>query len=398
MNDKLMQATAYPAKALRRLMRSAWYPGEVAWDEAYPGPVPTVLETMSTLSSKARIAVVKQEVYQDLYCCPPGLSARETILSTIQRSGPVGLFTKFGADFHIVKIEPDPECNIWKQKCWDCGSKSTEVYLNLRNRTFPVGSKSPGPGQAQFSVPSESVDWSRYDIVIGYECPVPARITQKFPDVLWAYYIGEPCMRSYDRSRVAPLSGYDVFLSQHFRCLDPSYIRPPHLIDFPYFLQYYGCFPDAGIGEKTGAARTGVMLERYTSKVMPDAERAKLESCGPVSVTSGGTEDFLLNLQKSKYFVRLGGNVLWGNAMIEAIAAGCLVIGNPEEFKHRSMFTSATSVSNFEGLSACIERFESHPDEYRRELAIQRMRCDYLCFSRPIVELFSALGRKREKK
>ncbi|MGO8674190.1 MAG: hypothetical protein ACLQVD_22855 [Capsulimonadaceae bacterium] len=394
MNDRIMQLASFPGKAYRRGMRPLWYPREVPWEDAYPGPVPSVEEALAGFGNLPKIAVVKQDVYQDLYCCAPHSSPRDIVLSTIQRTGPVGLFTKLNADFWIVKTESDPECNIWKQKCWDCGSRSTEVYRKLRERTFPVGTKEPGPGHDRFSVSVADVDWSQYDIVVGYECPVPARITRQHRKTTWAYYIGEPCMRSYDQSRIAPLKGYDVFLSQHFRCLPTSYRGPAHLIDFPYFLQYYGCYSDLGLKPHEDGPRRGAMLERYTSKVLPAGERAKLESFGPVDITSGGTQHFLSNLMSRKYFLRLGGNTLWGNAMIEAVAAGCLVIGNPAEFKHRAMFTTDTSVSSFAELVDRIAMFEADHDRYQRAVDAQRQRCDYLCFSRPTTQLLSKMRER----
>ena len=54
--------------------------------------------------NKLKIALVKQEVYQDLYVCPvtekdPG----QILFSSMGRVGPIALMSDLNADFYIVK-------------------------------------------------------------------------------------------------------------------------------------------------------------------------------------------------------------------------------------------------------------------------------------------------------
>ena len=59
---------------------------------------------------KLRIAFVKQDVYQDLYVVPTSEHDPAAILfSSMGRVGPIGLMADLGADFYIVKEEPEPE-------------------------------------------------------------------------------------------------------------------------------------------------------------------------------------------------------------------------------------------------------------------------------------------------
>ena len=76
------------------------------------------LERLKREGGLPRIALVKQDCNEDLYCCAPGTDAFEMLQSTLLRSGPIGLFTTFETDFLILRTEPDPECNIWREK-WD---------------------------------------------------------------------------------------------------------------------------------------------------------------------------------------------------------------------------------------------------------------------------------------
>jgi len=62
-----------------------------------------------------RIALVKQEIYQDLYVCPKNSSPEETLLSSIMRVGPIGLIEELNADFYIVKEEKNIETQLYRK-------------------------------------------------------------------------------------------------------------------------------------------------------------------------------------------------------------------------------------------------------------------------------------------
>lgn len=64
-----------------------------------------------------KIALVKQDIYQDLYVCSKDdrsgggqeLSC-EILKSTLMRIGPLGLIHDFNADFYIIKEQKNKEC------------------------------------------------------------------------------------------------------------------------------------------------------------------------------------------------------------------------------------------------------------------------------------------------
>ena len=206
-------------------------------------------------------------------------------------------------------------------------------------------------------------------------------------------------MTAYKKSHQQILFGYDLFLNQRFRRIKPK--THWHEIEFPYFLQYYGCFHDLLRIDKDLFSREGIFLESHTSYELNANQINELKSFGPLGLTRGKTEEIIMGLIKSKYYVRFGGRILWGNSMIEGIAAGCLVIGNPNEFLQVSLFTNKTSVKTFDELIKRIKFFEENPDEYDRELRKQRRQLDYLCFNRPLRELFqqsNVLFRKKNLK
>ncbi len=353
-----------------------------------------------------RIAFVKQDVQDDLYCCAPDASAREVVCSTLMRTGPVALFTRLGAVCHLVQTEPDPECSIWQQR-W------TEQRWTPLSQNEALKERVPGRsyGQSDYSVSAEDVDWARYDIVVSVDVSVPARITQRYPQVAWCYYVREPRTSAYPRSMEAPIDGQDLFLNQRFRVVRRWPRVAKHEVEFPYYFQYVGCFHELLSLEPDDDSRRGVFLEHHTPQHMTQAQMRQLEQLGPVECTAnrtGGsesgfsdgmeksrmtTEEILRGLMRSKYFVKCGGRSVWGNAMVEAIAAGCLAIGDPKLHGHGFIYSKHTSASSFDEVIRRLEAFEADPRLYEREVTRQRRMLDYLCFVRPSRELFEKASR-----
>jgi len=352
-----------------------------------------------------KIAFVKQVVYQDLYCCGPDSSIPELIFSSFKRSGPVALFTKLNADFYIVDTEPDRECQIWKEKA----EKRTADYELLRTdipaRGIIAGHKHP---QGYYAVKASDIDWGQYDIVIAMECAIPARITKKYPSTLWAYYIGEGC-RAFQQSLNVPIEGYDCYLYPNFS-VNPK--NKSHVIEFPYHLQYYGCFHEL-LGMVPGSEkRSGIYFEHHTGLLhLSNEQKNELNSISSIFNKSGESYNSLISLKKmiqdmmqTKYFViYLEKNAgkrasLLGNAIPEAIAAGNLVVAKDFGIANKSLFTSRTLVNDYSELQNCIEYFEKNPKEYLKEVEAQRRKLNFYCFERPVTNLYKFCDIKKLNK
>ena len=348
---------------------------------------------------RPRVAVVKQDVHDDLYVCAPGASAAEIVLSTYFRSGPVALFTKLAADFRIVRSEADPECRIWEQKWTECRWCPLEYFEAFRDHI-------PGRayGNGAFAVDAASIDWSQYDLVISSDVSVPARVTKEYPRTVWCYYVREVKTSAYAGSLESPLPGQDLHLTQAFRPFVPRATRP-HNVEFPYFLHYYGCFHEL-TGRPLGNERQGTFVEHLTDRALTPAERIVLAQAAPVLArgSSGAPEEpdvpmplanHLEGLMSSKYFVKAGGRPVWGNSMVEAIAAGCLAIGDPTQHSCPFLFEEETSARSMEDVAARIRAFEADASLYRRVVRRQRALIDYLCCTRPLLELMRTAERVR---
>lgn len=325
---------------------------------------------------------MKQDTYSNLYVGPIGMSGSELLQSSIKHTGPFALFSDCAADFVILKQAAAPECHVWRQKVTHCGQGSFEHFEQLRDR-----SSYRGKTQGEWAVAESDVDWSAYDIVICIDVAVSSATAMLHPKVLWCYYISEPCMPAYSSSRRAPVPGYQVFLNQRFD--NKSVSTNGHEINFPFALQRFGCF-DAALGKcAADLTREGCFIESHSND---DKTVSTLKSFGAVRGVSKSSLSIVEDLYKSKYFIRLGGRPMWGNAMIEAIASGCLVVGRPGEFRNRSLFTAATAVNDSAQLVARLKEFEANSDLYLREVFEQRRRLNYFCYYRPMRELLAKTG------
>ena len=313
------------------------------------------------------------------------------------RTGPVALFTRLAADFLIVHTEPDPETSIWRQPWEELGWTPIEDMEAMRSRV-------PGRdyGQANFSVDPTDVDWSQWDIVISIDVAVPARVTRRFPSVVWAYYVREPKTSAWKASHSAPLAGMDIFLNQGFR-LKRSDERPGHEVEFPYFLQYWGCFHELLDLPLDARLRAGIFLEHHTPEHLSEKQLRVLERWGPVDSTAmrlgngfakgnvkcdRSAETILRSLVQKKYFIKQGrSRNVWGNATVEAVAAGCLCLGDPRRHVHQEVFDRHTSARTFDELIDRIKRLEGEPPLFQQAVDRQRSLIDQLCWERPMLEL-----------
>ena len=366
-------------------------------------------ERSLSCSGRPRIAVVKQDINEDLYCCPPGSKGRDVVDSTLLRSGPAALFSDFDADFHIVETVDDPECSIWQERATKLNWDSLEFFRSYQNQI-------PGRkyGQRQFSVAVDGIDWSLYDIVISIDNSVPARITRQHPRTLWAYYVREIKVPEYKESLKRPLPGQDVVLSHVFEP-DPK-PAASHVLSFPYHLQRYGCLQELfGESPEVADQRKGVFVDHHTMINLSADERKLLTPFGPVASTihEGSREviptseklarrtldpDLRERLFHSRYFLCTpGARTVFGTAIVEAIAAGCLMLGTPSRIRCPWLLTGATSAANcFEALQLMRE-LDRRPELLNQQLQFQRQLIDWLCYYRPLTQLFVSWSQKTRR-
>jgi hypothetical protein len=350
-------------------------------------------------ATQKKIALVKQTTSYLLYVAPPNSTGKDVVLSALKASGPAALFTHLGTHFYIVENEPDQECQTWQEKVSDCHHLTLAFFESLKDIISPWG-KTAGHTKPQgaFAVKCDSIDWGQYDIVISMDIAIPKRITQQYPHTLWAYYIGEGCMLSYNKSFTKPIDGYDLFLTQDYHEHRPL---AKHVIEFPYQLNYYGCFHEL-LGYQINSLREkSINLEFHTDNSITAAQRERLTTLMPITRSSGSIKNVLSGLMETKYYViYLNKNSgkrssIRGNAIAEAIATGNLVIAVNQGLNNTSLLSlGKTLVNSFEEIIKQLMYFENNPEEFQKELALQRDKLNEFCFNRPIRELFAKHAEK----
>lgn len=360
---------------------------------------PSIKAVLDEFGTLPKICLVKQNVYKDLYNSPPNSSPRDLLLSSNMRTGPAGLLAAFPVDFRIVEVAPDPECSVWKQKITDCRHGDLSLFesnITRKHKQIDGGHRS----HQDFTVSVDEVDWGIYDIVICYDIAIPRRVCVEFPHVYWACFITEGCMPEFRSSLQRQVPGYQVVLNHHFRP-DEDLDKPlsgvhlgAHVIEFPYFLQYSGCFHDILCRSFDNEERSGVILDPRTKGILSSQQLLVLAQFGPVRAVGGLVWQMLDALMASKYYVRLGNHKVLGNSSIEAIASGTLFIGSRYGIKNPYLLGREVTLASvefgekqFDELITLLSALESDKSHFETSVFNQRDRLDYLCFIRPVRQL-----------
>lgn len=354
------------------------------------------MASLDPTSRLPKVALVKSEVYRDLYTDTSNMSWRKTLFSSAMRTGPAGLFTEFDTRFAIIK-QDEYATDIWKQKISDCKQGLESDYYNFANKPLDARNQ---VSQSDMAVSASEIDWHSYDIIIAIDACVSSSVTSRFPHALWCYYISEGCMSEYKESRVRPLEGYQVFLNQRFRH-ENDYINEPnrhHEIDFPYHLMNYQTLSRLLSHSSSNGSieRRGIFIDKDSRSLLTDYHRRKLEAIAPLVEAGGQIQTLLSSMFASKYYLRLGDRAVWGNASIEAVSSGLLFISSSRGYRNRIFGGVPTIVSGigfsddqFEDALLKLTYFEENDNHYQQTILADQRICSRICLEQPIQELLS---------
>lgn len=404
-----------------------------------PEPLPT--------AKHLRIALVKQDVYQDLYVCPASeKDALSILLSSQVRVGPIGLMADLNADFYIVKEERDAETQSYRYII----PHMTPYLRMLKDHTLnelPTQEfMCPGSTHThgEFSISCQDINWGQYDIVISINVSLPTRIIRQYPRTLFAYMIGEANMAT-DRARF----GYDATLNQMARGRVITNLRECNEIDFPYtflkgdtlqkLMERYSraslLKQDTLLSDREAVlpnqetAQSNKKLSLAKQEATRSAELPNLEAPQPhqregifmeinstterpvtkipphfqplvdkgynIILHKQQIDENLQAIYHSKYFLKMGGRPIRGNSVAEAISLGSLVMMNRDEVTHGELIIDECNVKTMEEAVALIDSLEQNPEEYRRLCAKQQQVLTELFFEKPLTSLINGLQQKR---
>lgn len=315
-----------------------------------------------------KIAFVKQDCYQDLWIGDINDSSTELLLSTQMRVGPLGFITLYNADFYIVKLENDKECNFWKTQAYLDPEKVSIIQekryspanLHLGNDSFKF--------HQDYAIDSSVVNWGNYDCVISINIAIPWRIRKLHSQVLWVCIPGEGFLPAHHYE-------FDYFTTHN---VASSPLPRGRLLDIPYTFIGSDCLEK--LMNNSVEHKAGIYAEINCTEVRPPTlesipnivEIAREVDLG-VNLHQSSVKDNLVTIMKSKYFIKYGGRDTRGNAFIESISCGTPVLFNPYEcFGNLPLPTDSYFFSR-EQLVEKLKFLEANPNEYQNLLKQQRL-------------------------
>ena len=322
-----------------------------------------------------KIAVVKSSVYQDLWVSNITSNPYELFKTSLMRCPAIGLAEAYNADFIIVKDTDEFPCNSNKN-CMD--KKFTDSLKYSKESKRPDRSFLDETYHKHISIDEVShlvddIDWSKYNIVMCINTCIPARITLKYPNIMWSYWIGE----NNENLVTTKLDCYDLILNQDVMKEN----LPSFSIGFPY--TYVGPKTIETIVKIHYTLNTiekhGIFMEINNTKERPvinipeEFVSISRESGQPITRHS---QDILLNakqLVEAKYYVKLLGRLIRGNSCLESASAGTLILADHDKVMYSDLILPECRIKSYNDVILKIKYFDANPIEY--ENAIERQRC-----------------------
>lgn len=344
-----------------------------------------------------KIALVKQDVYQDLYVCENRASLSELLFSSEGRVGMFSLFSLYDADFYIVEEENTSECHFWKKVIPHMAKEyvrlKTETLDKLKGMSFhEPGSDKPN---GYYAVKCDDIDWNQYDIVISINISIPTRIVQKYPNILWAYMIGEA---NFAQDKV--YFGYDINLNQ---LITGTYDKVRGYIDFPYTFVGPYCLEKLMKNVlKRESKSSGIYAEINTTKERPVKRVPHFEPIGeatghPIVVHQQLIKKNLKAIYDSKYYLKVGGRHTRGNGVLEAISLGTLCLLSPDDLICPQVLPPEAWVFSVEEATEKIKYLDNNPEAYNKLLEKERALLSQFAIEYPMHYLELALADKRKQ-
>ncbi len=351
------------------------------------------------MNNHPKIALLKQEVYQDLYVCPTTEKDPAAILfSSMGRVGPIGLMAELNADFYIIKEEDNYETQIYRKVipriANDLQLLKTQTLDKLPGQEFKCPG-SPFPN-GKFATDCRKIDWSTYDIVISVNVSLPTEIVMQYPHTLFAYMIGEANLATGSAH-----FGYDVTLNQMARGIVATRCGK---VDFPYtFIGGHTLENILCNYLRRPSQRKGIFMEINSTTERPVTHYPlhfePLAKAGHnIILHKQKIADNLQSIYDAKYFVKWGGRTIRGNSVAEAVSLGALAIMNRNEVIHKELIIDECHITSMDELKNLIGLLEQDHELYERLRTKQRTVLQNLFFDRPLRSLENCLQEKRQCK
>ena len=340
-----------------------------------------------------KIAVVKSEIYQDLWVSDITSNMNEVFKTSLMRCSPIGLLEYTNTEFIIIKdINEDP-CKVYP----GVTSYRTQQHLKYQKDTkYPdlpfldnTHHKHTTINEVAHDV--DSINWSEYNIVITINACVPNRIIQNYPHVLWCYYISEN--ESHFMNNL--LGNYDILLNQDVQ----NGIFPSFSIGFPYtFLGPNTLETLTPIDKKQGIfMEINNTQERPVREIPQGFQHISAATNIQINTHNQNILENLYTLSRSKYFVKIYGRTIRGNAVLEAISSGTLVLLNRDLIMYKDLIPDECHVVTPDDVIEKIRFFENNPIEYENSIKLQKKILEEKYALKPLENLYQKYNEKQSQ-
>lgn len=337
-----------------------------------------------------KFCFVKQDVYQDLYIADNSMSYIDILFSSMMRVGPFSLINDLHADFFIIKEENTEECQIYNHFLKGFGGNyallKTQTLNTIPGNTFfQPGSDKPN---GHFAVNASAIDWNLYDIVISMNFSIPSNIIKNYPNVLWCYFIGENNLHLINE----PKYKYDIALNQDIDINGSDY--ESKTISFPYTFLSKDTLYKTLKTTLQDTTQNGIFVEINSCRGRPVSSYPeifnKLSSQFnlPIITHNQNIKQNIINLYKSKYFIKFGGRSIRGNSVIEAISSSTLVLMDPTQTGYAFLIPEDCAVKTENEILDKIKFFEDDLTKYTNALKYQKVLLEQFCYQQPLNHLF----------
>ena len=321
-----------------------------------------------------KIAVVKSSVYQDLWVTDICNNPYDLFKSSMMRCPAIGLAGEYGADFIIVKDTDEYPCGSNKN-CLDTRfSDSMKFAKEGKNPGLPFLDETYHKEVTIDSVayPVDLIQWSKYDIVMCVNACIPARITLKYPKIMWCYWIGENNLSLV----MNKLNCYDLILNQDVFKKNLPFFS----IGFPY--TYVGPLTIETIVKQhyklTTIVKRGIFMEINNTQERPvrlvplEFQLISTETGQPIIKHSQNILENAKNLVEAKYYIKLLGRKIRGNGILECISAGTLILANEDLVEYNDLLLSECKIKSYTDAIVKIKFFDANPVAYTAAIQAQR--------------------------
>ena len=352
------------------------------WGEIHARPSPVLPEKIASALEfwrPRRIALVKQTAYDALYSQTGSSSWIQTALSSACHLGPLALLDELQAEYHIVRQASEPETFLWKAKY--AQDPDPRASVRQKQQAIDAWEKSPS-GRSLPSV--DDISWQKYDLVVGLDIPVPARITEKCPRTLWAYFSLEAGGSLQQDSLIRPVDGYRLFFNHGFRRYRCRPANRRHVLEFPLQFQsrrnwerLHAFFPHPP------TERKNILVNRYSRESPEPSSRIPL-----VWMTGNAPlPEYLNHLLGALFAVHTTDKPRWGNWAVETVLAGALFLGNGSSLAMLSPLLPGLDVRSLAPAVALANQLVDHPDQLSKIRKLQQETVEEFCFRRPLTDL-----------